>query len=264
MSNFDTTTTLPNTGCTQEDIYNLLRTMVPVAGLVNAEGLQVLADKLHLALGVPRWVKYTKTFSQLAAAATVNEVELFQLPDGGLIHGIKLKASTAFTGGAISAYTAEIGITGNTDKYIVPFNILAAVSGTNYRLAWAPFFDDFAPAVFGSADAEISGSVTTANGAIGALAISNPPTQAEAFALRNATETLADDVRALATAAEELGDDGRALRATLAGLFVGNRIGGEAHNAATSIRITARSTGANLSSATAGSLDVWVLTSTVL
>lgn len=40
-------------------------------------------------------------------------------------------------------------------------------------------------------------NVTTANGVIGALAVSNPPTQAEVTAIRDAAETLNDDLLAL-------------------------------------------------------------------
>ena len=42
------------------------------------------------------------------------------------------------------------------------------------------------------------------NGEIGGLSISNPPTQAEVQALRDACEELADDVRALSTLAHAL------------------------------------------------------------
>ncbi len=41
--------------------------------------------------------------------------------------------------------------------------------------------------------------IANANGVIAALVISNPPTQAEVTALRDACETLADDVRAIAS-----------------------------------------------------------------
>jgi hypothetical protein len=45
--------------------------------------------------------------------------------------------------------------------------------------------------------AKLTPTMTNANGDIGGLTISNPPTQAEVQAFRNATEVLADDVRAL-------------------------------------------------------------------
>lgn len=51
------------------------------------------------------------------------------------------------------------------------------------------------------------------DGAIGGLVISNPPTQAEVTALRNACETLADDVRALSTLIHALRAAGIALGA---------------------------------------------------
>jgi len=237
MSNFETTTVLPSTDCTEEDFYNLVRNLKPLADLLSTGGgLQLIADKLALAASVPRWVKYTKTFADLTAASLTNEIELFQLPAGGVIHAVKIKSTTPFTGGSISAYTVEVGINGNTDKYAAAFDVWPAVQGYIYRLVQAPFNDDLTLAAFGNTDGEIAG-----------LTISGSYDQAEIEALR--------------AKCEELADDARAMRAVLNAFWTGQRLGGENHDVATSIRLTARSTGANLSEATAGSVNVWVLQS---
>jgi len=59
--------------------------------------------------------------------------------------------------------------------------------------------DEYSTPESGAAQADVvaPAAFATADGAIGALTISNPPTQAEAQALRNAAEALADDCRAL-------------------------------------------------------------------
>lgn len=53
------------------------------------------------------------------------------------------------------------------------------------------------PVVQPAAAGQAAVTLSTADGAIGALTISDPPTQAEVTALRNACETLADDVIAV-------------------------------------------------------------------
>ena len=119
------------------------------------------------------WAKYTVSYSDLSAAATTNDVELFSLPAGGVIHGVKMKHSTAFSGGAISAFTVSIGITGTLAKYANAFDVFQAVSNTAQQIS--------------------------------------------------------------------------------------STVGTENHGAATSIKIAATSTGANIDQATAGTVDVWVL-----
>lgn len=123
----------------------------------------------------PRWTKYTKTYAQLAAASTANDIELFSLAAGEVVHAVKIKHSAAFTGGGASAYTLSVGIAGNLTKYASAFNVFQAPGNTVLQLT--------------------------------------------------------------------------------------NVVGTENHGAATSIRLAAVSTGANLDLITAGSVDVWVLTS---
>lgn len=124
------------------------------------------------ALVTPIWRKYTVTKTQLAAAATTNNITLFTLPAGGIIEAVKIKHSASFTGGSISAYTISVGITGTLAKYAAAYDVFAAPSATAMQLS------------------------TT--------------------------------------------------------------VGTESHTAATAIKVAATSTGANLSAATAGSVDIWV------
>lgn len=121
------------------------------------------------------WTKYTFSEAAFTAGATSESIELFSLAAAGVIHGVKIKHSTAFTGGGLTAFTVEVGIVGDESKYAQAFNVFQATSNTTFQLS--------------------------------------------------------------------------------------SVLGSENHGAATSIKITARSTGANVSAATAGSVDVWVLTS---
>jgi hypothetical protein len=88
--------------------------------ILDANGLQADPD-------VPRWRKYTVEHDDLQTGGTTNHVELFQLPAGGVISGVKLKHSEAFAGSGITGYTVTVGVTGELDRYSAPFNVLQAV-----------------------------------------------------------------------------------------------------------------------------------------
>lgn len=75
---------------------------------------------------IPQWTKYTKTYSDLSAAANTNSITLLTLPIKGVIHGIAIKHSAAFTGGAIASYAVAVGISGDTTKFATWFNVFQA------------------------------------------------------------------------------------------------------------------------------------------
>lgn len=130
----------------------------------------------------PGWVKVTKTYSDFAAAATTNDIEVYSLPAKGVLHGVVLKHTAAFTGGGILAYGVTAGVTGNLTKYGTSNNVFNAPSDTTFMTA------------------------------------------------RNNEDDLPDLLN---------------------------------FGAATSIRVRASSTGANLDQATSGSLDIYLLVSTL-
>ena len=232
---FDTTTTLPHTNCTENDFYQLVRMLKPVAGLVDGTSLKVDATTGVVSAGTvtPYFRKVTKTFADLAQASLTFDIELFLLPPGGFIHAMMLKHSAAFVGGAISAYTLSVGIGANLTKFMAAQSVFSAPSAINFHTVWGPFFNFYMPPVF----------VNTDN-AIGGLTIGASYTQSQ--------------IQALQTACEVLADDCRALRAALA-LYSGGQIGIESSSSNTSIRLAASSTGANTNAATAGSVDVYTL-----
>jgi hypothetical protein len=127
---------------------------------------------------LPQWIKVTIPYTSFSTAATTNTISGYTLPAGGIIHGIKVKHSTAFSGTSITGYTIKVGISGETDRYTSAFSVFSTVSGTNFQLN----------STFDSQD----------------------------------------------------------------------------HGSTTDIKVTATSTGANLSAATAGSVDIWLLVSTAV
>ncbi len=146
-------------------------------GIATLDGASEVAQS-PASRALPRWEKITVDESAFTAAATSEDIELFVLPAGGVIHAVKIKHSTAFSGGSVASFTVSVGITGNLTKYATAFDVFQATSGTAFQLSTV--------------------------------------------------------------------------------------VGSENHGATTSIRIEATSTGDDVVAATAGSVDVWVLTSVVV
>lgn len=76
----------------------------------------------------------TKDYSDFAAAALTNDIEIYSLPAGYEIAGAFIKHSTAFSGDAITAYTISIGILGTLNKYQAAFDVFQAVGATVFDI----------------------------------------------------------------------------------------------------------------------------------
>lgn len=86
-------------------------------------------------LSVLNWVRFTKTHTNFQTAATTNDIELFSLPAGAILHAILIKHSVAFAGTGITSYTISVGITGALTKYASAFNVFQAVADTTLQLS---------------------------------------------------------------------------------------------------------------------------------
>lgn len=87
----------------------------------------------------PKWVKVGSSIAytalQVVGTSTTEAITLFSLLAGGVVHGIKLKHSTAFAGTAITAVTLAVGNAITADKYSTAFDVLQAVADTTFILA---------------------------------------------------------------------------------------------------------------------------------
>lgn len=86
------------------------------------------------ATGTPRWRKFTIDESDFTAAAASEAITLFTLGAGEIIHAVKIKHSTPFTGGTIADFTLEVGISGNSTKYASAFDVFQAASDTTFQI----------------------------------------------------------------------------------------------------------------------------------
>lgn len=85
----------------------------------------------------PTWVKVGVAipYTSFQTAATTNSIALFTLAIAGVIHAVKIKHSTAFSGAAITAVTMSVGISGTNDKYASAFDVFQAVSNTAFEMS---------------------------------------------------------------------------------------------------------------------------------
>ena len=86
------------------------------------------------ATGTPRWRKFSVSESDFTAAATSEDIELFQLGAGELIHAVKIKHSASFTGGLLSAFFLSVGIAGDLSKYAGAFNVFQAAANDTFQV----------------------------------------------------------------------------------------------------------------------------------
>ena len=131
---FQVTDSLPATGCTEQDHYDLIETIIPTAAVVDPGTMEILAGKFYCNLLVPRWKKFTVTHTDLQTAGLTNDIELFTLPGGGIIERIMMKHSEAFAGAGISDYDISVGIAGNLTKYAAAFDVDQAIGDTVFAL----------------------------------------------------------------------------------------------------------------------------------
>lgn len=75
----------------------------------------------------PGWVKFTKTYTDLAAAATTNSITLTTLPARGIVHDCYVNHTVQFAGPGITGYTVTVGISGSLSKYQSSYTVSAAV-----------------------------------------------------------------------------------------------------------------------------------------
>jgi hypothetical protein len=84
-------------------------------------------------LGIfPQWVKVTKTYSDFSTAGATSTINIYNAPAGAIVHGVKIKQSTQFSGGTISKYQIDVGVSGQTACFENGFDAHQAVAATTY------------------------------------------------------------------------------------------------------------------------------------
>lgn len=84
-------------------------------------------------MGSPGWTKFTIDYEDLQTGALTKQLTIFELAIKGLIEGVIIKTKTAFVGTSISSLVLDVGVGGETDKWMADYDLLAAVSASNYQ-----------------------------------------------------------------------------------------------------------------------------------
>ena len=80
--------------------------------------------------GMPQWKTFTVTHTQLQAASLTNDIELFSLLPGAVIHNVIISHTVPFIGGGRTSYTLSVGVSGNLTKYAAAFDVFQAAGSS--------------------------------------------------------------------------------------------------------------------------------------
>ena len=110
--------------------------------------------------------KVSFTLTQVKAAATnkVSTLAVITTPANAVVTGLRVKHSTAFTGGGESACTLQLGVTGTIAAFMTAVDIFTAVGALVFYQTLAT------PAVSSAGDAIIATITTTTNNVSGLTA----------------------------------------------------------------------------------------------
>ncbi len=84
---------------------------------------------------VPAWTKIAVPHTWFQTGALTQNVNLFALPPGGLIHGVKLKTSIAFAGVGITGYFLSIGFLGALDDLMIEYSVTPAPANDLFAIS---------------------------------------------------------------------------------------------------------------------------------
>lgn len=115
----------PNEALTLQDT-DLLGPSIDVGGGSFESQKLTFATLKAVLLGVRRF-KVSKVFGDFSTAALEKNIQIFVLPIGFELSRMTVKHEDAWVGTGITDVEVEVGISGEFDRYVDPFNILQAV-----------------------------------------------------------------------------------------------------------------------------------------
>ncbi len=117
-------------------VNKIVVTLFLVAGLASAQQ-RIGGAKGNFGPGgrAPSCATYVKTFADLTTASATEDEVLFNLPANGVLVGVRVKHSTAFSGGTLSAMTVSVGDSSSTTLYTSAFDVFQAAAATTILFA---------------------------------------------------------------------------------------------------------------------------------
>lgn len=86
----------------------------------------------------PRWKSHQVGFADVSTANSSRSVTLGSLPRGAVVHAVRIKHQSSFTGGSLSSVTVSVGNSGNLTKYASAFDIFQAVGVATQQYEESP------------------------------------------------------------------------------------------------------------------------------
>lgn len=86
-------------------------------------------------IAIPAWQKFSVSHLDFQTAGLTQNISLYSLPAGGLIHGVKLKTSEAFAGAGITDYFLSLGFVGALDDLMIEYSVIPAVANDTFAIA---------------------------------------------------------------------------------------------------------------------------------
>ncbi len=115
----------PNEALTLQDT-DLLGPSVDVGGGAFESKRLTFATLKAVLLGIRRF-KVSRVFGDFSTASLERNIEIFVLPVGFELSKMTVKHENSWAGAGITAVEVEVGISGEFDRYVDPFNIFQAV-----------------------------------------------------------------------------------------------------------------------------------------
>lgn len=201
------------------------------------------------------------TTSTALAAAGSQTLPLFNMEVGGNIIAARCKPTLAFTGGAVTAASVEVGFANATDCHLARFDIFSAVADTQARSklqVGATLKGQVCAPINGAGAVTIVGAA--GDGVVGIIAVAPAAgyTAAGSEQAANVTPlTPGVDFESVISTANQLQQKNTNDLTAFSGLLFTTSLQGEGLNTATlAINALFRTTGANVSALTAGSLEI--------
>lgn len=122
------------------DVSSLTTTATNLSSAINEHETQINTNNAKIA----KWSRYTIEATDFTASANTETIDLFTLPALTEIQKIIIKHTTAFSGGTSTAFTVEVGITGETDRYASAFDVFQTVANDTFLNSTMSFIENFA------------------------------------------------------------------------------------------------------------------------
>jgi hypothetical protein len=127
----------------RSDFEALVTKALPDTAMADGVKLQVVNDAVTTKNAVPGWEKYEIGYATVAALGAVlsGQVDILTLPDGAVVHAVKVMSSVQWAGTAVATLVGDVGNAGTPAKYLTGYNMLAAPADNNIGVGLTPGYE---------------------------------------------------------------------------------------------------------------------------